>query len=62
MSAEHAQDDSDHEEPWQADRRVYMIVACLVVVLLVVAIDATVLVPAFPVRPSRTLGSHSLSN
>jgi len=52
MSTEAVEDFIEAEEPWKADRRIYMIVVCLVIALLVVAIDATVLVPAFPVSSS----------
>jgi hypothetical protein len=55
MDSRAVDESTDTEEPWKAGRRVYLIVTCLVIVLLVVAIDATVLVPAFPVSLSQIL-------
>ncbi|PMD46831.1 MFS general substrate transporter [Hyaloscypha variabilis F] len=59
MNSRAVQESIDTEEPWKAGRRVYLIVTCLVIVLLVVAIDATVLVPAFPTIAKDLHGSTS---
>jgi len=41
---------SDHNpEKWRASKQVKMIMACLFLVCLIVAIDASILVPALPV-------------
>jgi hypothetical protein len=49
-------------ERWRASKQIKMILACLSLVSFVVAIDATILVPALPVSFAHNITSSSLTS
>ncbi|KAF7552996.1 hypothetical protein G7Z17_g3946 [Cylindrodendrum hubeiense] len=59
LNGEQQQDLEEDAEAWQANRQVVMIMVCLITVTLVVAIDATILVPAFPTISNALQGTTS---